>query len=402
MNQTHTARRAGLHVVMLMLTAMPLSACAREEPAAKPAANAVATKTQSTNPDAATPAPAEPQPAPPAIVDPVIGTYHWPNGTKGVDAFGQWLGRDTVWGLDFIGAETWDSVGWPTWWLDAWSKWVEAKPGRRLIFSIPILAGPVDGSGPTQGAKGVGVPVSLERGAAGEYDQHIRDLANNLVKYGLGDTILRPGWEFNGDWYAWRAKGRTDAFIAYWRRIVTTMRSVPGGDALKFCWNPTLGDQQFSADEAWPGDEYVDYVGVDVYDETWIDGAYPLPADASAEEIERRRLKAWNDWHYGSKRGLAFWSQFAKDHGKPLAIPEWGVVRANHQHCGLDNPLFIERMHAFITDPANNVAFHCYFDVNTDDLRHQLSPGIPDSGHREGTEFPNAAKRFRELFGTEK
>ena len=55
-------------------------------------------------------------------------------------------------------------------------------------------------------------------------------------------------------------------------------------------------------------------------------------------------------------------------------------------------------MHAFITDPANHVAFHCYFDINATEQGHQLSPGIPNSGQKEGTQFPLSAARFRELF----
>ena len=330
--------------------------------------------------------------------DPALGTYHWPNGTAGVDAFAAWLGRDAVWGLDFVGGESWSNVGWPVFWLEHWSKWVKAKPGRRLVLSIPILAGPVDGSGPKQGDVGVNVPVSLEKGAAGDYNIHFQQLAENLVKYGLADTILRPAWEFNGDWYAWRAKGKTAAFAEYWRQIAKTMRAVPGAEALKFCWNPTLGDQQFPADEAWPGDAFVDFVGVDVYDETWHADTYPFPADATAAEIERRRKKAWDEWIMASPRGLAFWVKFAKDHGKPLAIPEWGLVWSAHNHGGLDDVHFIEQMHAFIHDPKNNVAFHCYFDINESDHGHQLSPGVSGTGKKEGTQFPKSAARFRELF----
>ncbi len=335
---------------------------------------------------------------PARAAEPALGTYHWPNGTAGVDAFAAWLGREAVWGLDFVGGESWDNVGWPTWWLETWGKWVKAKAGRRLILSIPILAGPVEGTGPTQGSKGLGEPVTLERGAAGGYNAYFHDLAENLVKHGLGEAILRPAWEFNGGWYAWRAKGKTKAFAEYWRQIVTTMRAVPGAEKLQFCWNPTLGDQDFPADEAWPGAEFVDYVGVDVYDETWNADTYPWPAGTSAEEIERRQKKVWNEWIVNSPRGLAFWTKFARDHGKPLALPEWGLVAAKHEHGGRDNPHFIEQMHAFITEPANAVAFHCYFDINEEDHRHQLSPGVPGTGKKEGTEFPRSAAKFRELF----
>ena len=50
-----------------------------------------------------------------------------------------------MWALDFVGSESWDNVGWPTWWLEIWGKWVNAQPGRRLILAVPILAGPPDG-----------------------------------------------------------------------------------------------------------------------------------------------------------------------------------------------------------------------------------------------------------------
>jgi hypothetical protein len=330
--------------------------------------------------------------------EPALGAYHGPNGTAGVDAFAAWLGRRSIWAVDFIGGESWDNVGWPTWWLETWGKWVNAQPGRRLVLAVPILAGPPDGSGPKEGNKEVGQPVSLEKGAHGDYNGYFKDLAENLVRFKLADTILRPGWEFNGGWYAWRAKGKTGAFAEYWRQIVRTMRAVPGAEHLQFCWNPTLGDQDFPAEQAWPGDEFVDYVGVDVYDETWNADTYPWPANTSAAEIEARHRKVWDTWIFYSPRGLGFWTKFARDHGKPLAFPEWGVVHADHGHGGLDDPYFVEQMSAFISDPANHVAFHCYFDNNGPDHRHELSPGLP-TGAGQGTEFPRAAARFRQLFG---
>lgn len=56
-------------------------------------------------------------------------------------------------------------------------------------------------------------------------------------------------------------------------------------------------------------------------------------------------------------------------------------------------------MHAFICDPANNVAFHCYFDVQAPDGRHQLSPGVDGN---EQTPFPRSATLFKQLFGRSK
>jgi len=94
--------------------------------------------------------------------------------------------------------------------------------------------------------------------------------------------------------------------------------------------------------------------------------------------------------------GLNFWKNFAAKHGKPFSIPEWGVNNRGDKHGGLDNAYFVEQMHKFITDPANNVYFHCYFDVQAGDGHHQLSPGLSE---KEVTEFPLAAAKFKALFG---
>ena len=329
-----------------------------------------------------------------------MGVYRGASETAKVDAFASWIGRPVIWGEDFIGWESWSNVGWPVWWLETWSKWVHAQSGRRFILAVPLLTGPLDGSGPKKGNVEVGVPVSLEKGAHGDYNHHFRQLAENLVAHKLGDTILRLGWEFNGDWYPWRAKGKEQAFAEYWRQIVTTMRAVPGTEKLRFCWNPTLGHQQFPAEKAWPGDEYVDMVGVDVYDESWQPETYPWPADADAAEIAARHRKVWDREIYGGDHGLAYWSRFARDHGRPLAICEWGVKNRPCGHGGRDNPYFIEQMHHFITEPANHVAFQCYFDFNCEppDGHHQLSPGE----NAANAEFPLSAAKLKELFGATK
>jgi hypothetical protein len=336
---------------------------------------------------------AAPAEAPPAEVP--LGVYRGPRATEGVDAFAKWLGRTVVWAQDNTGSESWNNVAHPIWWLEGWGRWVRAVPGRRLVLGIPIVPGPLDGSGPTAGDVDVGKPVSLEAGAKGAYDAHYVRLAKGLVEHGLADTVLRLGWEFNGDWYAWRAKGKAEAFAAYWRRIVAAMRSVPGTKGLHFCWNPTLGDQSMPAETAWPGDAHVDSIGLDVYDVSWVADTYPWPAGTPPEEVEARRTKAWREWILDASRGLRFWVRFAEERGKPLSIPEWGLAEGPDRHGGLDDVRFVERMHDFVRDPKNRVAFHCYFDAKATDGRHEVSPGPAGS---EPTIFPLAAARFRELY----
>src|SRR5262245_60043251 len=82
---------------------------------------------------------------------PQMGVYRGVNASEKVDVFGEWIGRSDLWAVDFIGWESWSNIGWPVWWLEHWSKWVHLKSGRKLVLAVPLLAGPVDGSGPTKG-----------------------------------------------------------------------------------------------------------------------------------------------------------------------------------------------------------------------------------------------------------
>jgi hypothetical protein len=328
---------------------------------------------------------------------PYLCTYRWGQGgaVKGYyDNYAAWLNRTATWAEDFQPTETWDNIRGGSWQTGTWEQWVKAREGRRLVLSVVLLPGSWDGKGPQKGI-GTGIPVSLEEGAKGAYNEHFKALGEELVKRGLDNAILRLGWEFNGGWYTYRAVGKQQAFIEYWRQIVTTMRAVPG-QKFVFNWNPAGGWVQFPADQAYPGDEYVDEIGVDIYDQSWAADTYPIPADADEKETQRRRQKAWDIWIYNkSQFGLGFWADFARKHNKPLSIPEWGVCNRSDGHGGGDNVFFIEQMHKFIIDPGNNVSWHCYFDVMASDGGHQLSP---DKDCPE-TPFPKAAETFKRLFG---
>jgi glycosyl hydrolase family 26 len=328
-----------------------------------------------------------------AVPPPQLGVYRGdaPSGPDKVDAYSAWLGRKVDLAEAFEPGATWDDVMGRSWQLRPWSAWVNAQPGRRLVLTIPILPGHWDGRGPTSGP-GAGEPVSLERGAAGDYDRYFVALARNLVAYRLGNTILRLGHEFNGGWYTWRASGKEAAFAGYWRRIVTAMTSVPGHE-LQFNWNPTLGHLGMRPDLAWPGDAYVDIVGLDVYDQSWSAGTYPIPAGAAHDDARRRQALVWAQILDGAY-GLRFWQRFGEAHGKPLAISEWGLSARADGRGGGDNPDFIANMWRFIHDPANRVAYHVYFDIMARDGGHQLSS---DEGFT--SPFSASAATYRRLFG---
>lgn len=297
-----------------------------------------------------------------------LGVFRSTSPTE-VTAFGDWLGRDVDYVVDFSRRATWDDIANPTDQLSAWQ-----DSGHRIVYGLAMLPENDD------------LDVSLAAGATGAYNDYYRTLAENLVAYGQGNAILRLGWEFNLSSWRWHPDD-AQAFVEYWRQVVTTMRSVPGTDQLQFDWNVNNGGDSYDSTVFYPGDDYVDYVGVDVYDISWADDAYPYPDSCdSACRLEHQKA-AWQNI-IGATYGLSFWSKFAAQHSKPLSLPEWGLWDRPDGHGGADDPYFIEQMHAFIDDPANNVAYQAYFQYD-----------VGSSGNHLLTAMPESQQVFLELFG---
>jgi hypothetical protein len=206
---------------------------------------------------------------------------------------------------------------------------------------------------PTRDGRAVG---TLAAGAAGSYDQYFAALAKNLVSSGHRDAVLRLGWEFNGTWYAWAVASRAEAvnFAAFFRNVVTSMRAVPGS-AFAFVWNPTAGPEPEAAQYAYPGDAYVDYVGLDLYDQVW-----DIPLDPTL---------AWPRY-VTEPNGLQWLASFAALHHKQVVIPEWGLTIRSDGHGLGDDPLFVAKMAQWIS--THDVAFTSYFDVDASDGQHDI------------------------------
>ena len=128
---------------------------------------------------------------------------------------------------------------------------------------MPII--PTDSSGNAVG--------TLAQGATGAYNSYFVTLAQTLVAGGQANAYLRLGWEFDGSWMAWAATtpGAEASFASYFQQIVTAMRSVPG-EQFRFVWNPDAGaftQSGYSVAAAYPGNAYVDVIGLDAYDQSW-------------------------------------------------------------------------------------------------------------------------------------
>jgi hypothetical protein len=258
------------------------------------------------------------------------------DGVKHVEQFAKWFGRKPDIVVDFV---TWDIVKEGSHWV--LGCWRDAGQ-KQLSLSLPML--PADGS------------ATLADGAAGTFDQMFRDYAATIVRFGFADAVLRIGWEFNGDWYPWAASKDPESYKSYWRRIVSAMRSVPGAK-FRFDWNMDGGWTNFMPEQAYPGDEYVDIIGVDLYNIVW---------NKDIDTPEGR----WN-FYVTQRRGLNWVRDFAAAHGKPISFPEWGTGKQPSGGGG-DDPYFIEQMAKWIRE--NDVAYHAYWD-HTGGYNAQLSNG---------------------------
>lgn len=105
--------------------------------------------------------------------------------------------------------------------------------------------------------------------ASGQLDSYIQTIATEVRNY--GKTIqIRPMHEMNGNWYPWAIGDSTvntnASYIQAWQRIVNIFRQV-GATNAKFVWSINAGNvgSGSSFTGAYPGDGYVDYVGVDGY-----------------------------------------------------------------------------------------------------------------------------------------
>jgi hypothetical protein len=108
----------------------------------------------------------------------------------------------------------------------------------------------------------------LEDIAAGREDGRLRDWAADARRFGK-PVLLRFAHEMNGNWYPWceRQNGRQRAsdYVAAWRRVCTVFRSARATN-VQFVWSPNFEPVE-GVERFFPGDEWVDWVGIDVYNQ---------------------------------------------------------------------------------------------------------------------------------------
>ncbi|MEV8541844.1 glycosyl hydrolase [Streptomyces sp. NPDC051572] len=233
------------------------------------------------------------------------------DAVRRVAEFGAWLGRpEPRVGHAYLAGENWSDIEGASNDLALWADWRREEQDRLLVLNVPMLD-----------RNEAHLPDSVVRtelgdGADGRYDDHFRTLARRLVQLGVPDTEIVLGWEMNGTTYTHRCSPDPTSWKRYWTRIVTAMRSVPG-QHFRFDFTPTRGYDAIPWTDCYPGDDYVDVIGMDAYD-----APRGLPFAQQLTE----------------PYGLLAQVGFARAHHKPIAYPEWGLFDNG------DNPTYMRGM----------------------------------------------------------
>jgi hypothetical protein len=96
----------------------------------------------------------------------------------------------------------------------------------------------------------------------GSFDSYIETWAQGIAAFGK-PVLLRFGHEMNGDWYPWAVGVNGNSpqdFIDAWRYLHAKFAEA-GATNVRWVWTPIVTGST-AIDEAFPGDDYVDFVGM--------------------------------------------------------------------------------------------------------------------------------------------
>jgi mannan endo-1,4-beta-mannosidase len=120
------------------------------------------------------------------------------------------------------------------------------------------------------------------------------------------EVIFRPWHEHTGGWFWWGEGHRTaEEYKQLWRETVDYLRCERGLKNLIFTYSPNLGANRAKYMETYPGSEYVDLLGFDIYQFGGKEGSAAYIA--------------------GTREALGFLKHLGRELGKPTALTETGA-----------------------------------------------------------------------------
>ncbi|MGH3733192.1 MAG: glycosyl hydrolase [Acidimicrobiales bacterium] len=180
--------------------------------------------------------------------------------------------------------------------------------------------------------------------AAGDFDAYATTLGKSLVAAGLQNSVLRLGPEMNGMWESDFVGARVveqHLWAKCFANEAASLRSAAGEHFL-MDWNPNACVENYPYANFYPGNKFVDIMGLDLYDVGCDTPNVPLTFPQLSSE----------------PAGLTRFEAFANAHGKPMSLPEWGLVSAPSG----DDPAYVDGIGETIAN--GDFAFESYFNVS--------------------------------------
>jgi hypothetical protein len=261
-----------------------------------------------------------------------------------------------------------DAPTWSTWehpWITSsqygYTSWVaEARQHRQLVLAVSLI--PVS-------LEDIKDPLGWEQSCAdGNFNSYASELGTELVGAGLENSVIRLGPEMNGIWeddFVGTTIQEQSLWATCFQNEATALRETPGQHFL-IDWNPNACVEDVPYANFYPGNAYVDIMGLDLFDVGCLTPKTPLTFAQLARE----------------PAGLLHFEDFATARGKPMSFPEWGLMLIPSG----DNPGYINGIGATIA--GRDVAFETYFDANL-----EIRPYLP-----LGTRTPLALAAFQKWF----
>jgi hypothetical protein len=221
--------------------------------------------------------------------------------------------------------------------------------------------------------------------AAGAFDASWRQIGTNLNAAGTQGMVVRLGWEANigSDSHAWSVDtpDQVQPFVQCWRHAAAQLKSTAPGILLEWTSSKKTSNTSINVLDMNPGDDAVDLWGVHYYDSGPVKSTQAL----------------WDKYYgmtfNGGPWGLGTWLAAAQQHGKKLAVSEYGVWQQGGQTAAqADDPAYVDNMYRFFRANAASVAYESYFNAMPD--QHTLC-------NADGTltAYPNAAATYKADWG---
>ena len=308
----------------------------------------------------------------PAFADFVSGLA-WPSGSTeggGSDCLGTFRNHPLDVGVNYVGHGSFAAMVSQTRPGGVFAD--TAKQAPLWVVTLPLLTDDTAGQ--------------FAQCSAGAYDASWQQIGANLGASGAQAVVVRLGPEANGgSGHAWVVKtGQAQDYVACWRHAAGQLKSAAPGLSLEWTSskktpNTALHVLPWYQDDPaglYPGDDVVDVIGVHYYD------------SGPEMNTQARWDSAYTRTFNGGPWGLGTWLQAARQHGKRLAVSEWGIWQQGGQTAAAaDDSVYVDNMFRFFGANAADIAYESYFNKLS---VHQLCPS---------TLFPNAATKYQTDWG---